>query len=73
MLVRLGWPDCYYADGEPAEAPQDAFWVECSPDEGLPLVAERTDEPQVPVGDARLGSNDPIPDEPAGLLLSDRA
>jgi hypothetical protein len=49
MLVRLGWPDCDYIDRRAGGAPQDAFWVECSADEGLPLLAARTDMPPVPL------------------------
>jgi hypothetical protein len=49
MLVRLGWPDCDYIDRQPGGVPQDAYWVECSADEGLPLLAARTDNPQIPL------------------------
>ena len=49
MLVRLGWPDCDYIDRQPGGLPQDAYWVECSADEGLPLLAGRTDNPAVPL------------------------
>jgi hypothetical protein len=49
MLVRLGWPDCDYIDRQPGGLPQDAYWVECSADEGLPLLAARTDNPTVPL------------------------
>jgi hypothetical protein len=49
MLVRLGWPDCDYIDRQPDGAPRDAFWVECGADEGLPLLAARTDNPPVPL------------------------
>jgi hypothetical protein len=48
MLVRLGWRNCDYIDRRRGGAPQDAFWVECSADEGLPLLAARTDNPPVP-------------------------
>jgi len=49
MLVRLGWSNCDYIDGKRVGAGQDAYWVECSGDEVMPLLAERTDDPQVPL------------------------
>jgi hypothetical protein len=49
MLVRLGWPDCDRVNRQRRGAPQDAYWVECSADEGLPLLAARTDNPPVPL------------------------
>jgi hypothetical protein len=49
MLVRLGWPDCDYIDRQSNGDPQDAYWVECSADESLPLLAARTDSPRVPL------------------------
>jgi hypothetical protein len=49
MLVRLGWPDCDYIDRRRSRDPQDAYWVECSADESLPLLAARTDSPRVPL------------------------
>jgi hypothetical protein len=47
MLVRFGWPDCDYINRQRNGDPQDAFWVECSADESLPLLAARTDSPRV--------------------------
>jgi hypothetical protein len=63
MLVRLGWPDCYYCggDGKSADERQDAYWVECSADEGLPLLAGRTDDPQVPPETLGWGRATPYP------------
>jgi hypothetical protein len=49
MLVRLGWPDCDYINRRRSGDPQDAYWVECSADESLPLLAARTDSPRVPL------------------------
>jgi hypothetical protein len=49
MLVRLGWHDCDYINRQRNGDPQDAFWVECSADESLPLLAARTDSPRVPL------------------------
>ena len=61
MLVRLGWPDCYHGDGKSADACQDAYWVECSADEVLPLLAARTDDPQVPLETLGWGRATPYP------------
>jgi hypothetical protein len=61
MLVRLSWPDCYDIDGKRGQARQDAYWVECTADEGLPLLAGRTDEPQVPLETLGWGRTTPYP------------
>jgi hypothetical protein len=61
MLVRLGWPACYDSPGKSAEARQDAYWVECSADESLPLLAGRTDDPQVPLETLGWGRQTPYP------------
>jgi hypothetical protein len=60
MLVRLAWPRDHIA-GKRADARQDAYWVECSADESLPLLAERTDDPQVPLETLGWGRTTPYP------------
>jgi hypothetical protein len=49
MLVRLGWSNCDYIDRQPDGLPQDAYWVECTAEEGLPLLAAHTDNLSVPL------------------------
>jgi hypothetical protein len=57
MLVRLCWAN---HDSGPG-ARQDAYWVECSAEEGLRLLAERTDDPQVPLETLGWGRTTPYP------------
>ncbi|HWX95605.1 MAG TPA: hypothetical protein VNZ01_02050 [Solirubrobacteraceae bacterium] len=61
MLVRLGWANYDYTDSDRAGPRQDAFWVECSADEGLPLLAERTDDPRVAPETLGWGRSTPYP------------
>jgi hypothetical protein len=61
MHVRLGWSDCDYIDRQRGGVPQDAYWVECSAEEGLPLLAERTDDPPVPLETLGWGRTTPYP------------
>ncbi|MCW3028103.1 MAG: hypothetical protein JWN81_1314 [Solirubrobacterales bacterium] len=61
MLVRLCWADYDYTDSSRTGDRQDAYWVECSADEGLPLLAERSDEPRVPPETLGWGRTTPYP------------